>query len=198
MGRVRKNLLNKLTTKFTTKMNARVSEWRKHGIDDEVIQERLRQVNDIEGFTVNAKGKIVASEDITEDSALALLASLPTRTKLVKEIAEPMESLVSEAEKEERERRAAQIFDLEMHRLRNDAAEQIWDIWYAKHEGFYKHRIMEQNSYLSKLDRDVKADLADKLYELGVAMGRDEASAEEILNLYTEMKEELKKAGVSL
>lgn len=195
---MKKKLLNKITKNFIAKVNARVKAYRKAGIDEAVIQDRLKQVAKVDGFAVNKKGNLVASEDINELGIMAVVRALPKAGNLAKQLSEPLEAIVSEAEKEERERIAEMEFFREVSKVRNAASDDLWDIWYSKHEGGWKHRNFEQQGYLRHLDDDIKADLADKIARLGTSMGQNDASAEEILNLYNEIKEELSKVGVKI
>lgn len=196
--RLAKKILSKVTKNFTSKVNQRLKAYRKAGIDESIIQERLNKIASIEGFSVNAKGNLVADKDFTEESAAAVLLSLPKKTELIKEISAPLEAATSEAEKQERARIAQLKFQEEVRVLRRNASDSLWDIWYSKHEGGWNNRNFEKQSYLSKLSDEDRADLADKMSELGSLMGDDAASAEEIYDLYNEIKIKLAEVGVKL
>lgn len=196
--RLAKKILSKATKNFVSKVNQRLKAYRKAGIDEDVIQDRLKKIGSIEGFSVNSKGNLTADKDFTEESAVAVLLSLPKKTELIKEISAPLEAATSEAEKQERARIAQLKFQEEVRVLRRNASDSLWDIWYSKHEGGWDKRDFERNSYISKLSDEDRADLADKMSELGTLMGNDEASAEEIYDLYNEIKSKLAEVGVSL
>ena len=196
--RLAKKILSKVTKNFVSKINQRVRAYRKAGIDEDIIQERLGKIASIEGFSVNAKGNLVADKDFTEESAVAVLLSLPKQKELVKEISAPLEEATSEAEKQERARIAQLKFQEEVRVLRRNASESLWDIWYSTHKGGWDKRDFERNSYISKLSDEDRADLADKMSELGTLMGNDEASAEEIYEVYNEIKAKLAEVGVKL
>ena len=196
--RLAKKILSKATKNFVSKVNQRLKAYRKAGIDEDVIQDRLKKIGSIEGFSVNAKGHLIADKDFTEESAVAVLLSLPKKTELIKEISAPLEAATSEAEKQERARIAQLKFQEEVRVLRRNASESLWDIWYSKHEGGWDKREFERNSYISKLSDEDRADLADKMSELGTLMGNNEASAEEIYDLYNEIKGKLAEVGVKL
>lgn len=196
--RLAKKILGKATKNFVSKINQRIKAYKKAGIDEDVINERLGKIASIEGFSVNAKGNLVADKDFTEESAVAVLLSLPKKSELIKEISAPLEAATSEAEKQERARIAQLKFQEEVRVLRRNASESLWDIWYSKHEGGWNRRYFERQDYLKKLSDVDRADLADKVAELGTLMGDDEASAEEIFDLYNEIKTKLAEVGVKL
>lgn len=196
--RLAKKILSKVTKNFVSKVNQRLKAYRKAGIDESIIQERLAKIASIEGFSVNAKGNLVADKEFTEESAAAVLLSLPKSKELIKEISAPLEVATSEAEKQERARIAQLKFQEEVRVLRRNASDSLWDIWYSKHEGGWDKRVFERQGYINKLSDEDRADLADKVTELGTLMGNDEASAEEIYDLYNEIKGKLAEVGVKL
>lgn len=187
---IKKKIIDVLTKRALAAANARIKKLESKGVSEEVIDKlKSKVVGSIPGVSITKKGNLASNASLDETGLGTLLGSIPKW----KDFNESAIAIEDKVDKEIAQGRAEAAFKAEVKRLRNKAANDLWDIWYANHDK------KERNGYVSNsLSEDIRNDLADKMAELGGLMGKDEASAQEIYDLYSEIKEELEKAGISL
>lgn len=187
---VKKKIIDVLTKRTLASANARVKKLESKGVSEEVIDKlKNKVVNSIPGVYITKKGNFASNASLDETGLGTILGSIPKW----KDFNESAIAIEDEVDKEQAQANAKALFDLEVKRLRTKAANDLWDVWYANHDK------KERNGYINdKLSEDIRNDLADKMTDLGSLMGKHNASAQEIYDLYSEIKEELAKAGVSL
>lgn len=188
--KVKKKIIDILTKRALATANARLKSLAAKGVSDEVLDKLKAKVeNALPGVSITKKGNFASNASLDETGLGTLLGSIPKW----KDFNESAIAIEDKVDKEQAQANAKALFDLEVKRLRTKAANDLWDIWYANHDK------KERNGYINdKLSEDIRNDLADKMTDLGSLMGKHDASAQEIYDLYSEIKEELAKAGVSL
>lgn len=179
--------LNASTRKAINTVNARVKKWESEGVDEDTIKDYVSSAAKIEGVALK-DGKLVIEKDLNRFSEAQLKSALPT-FKEFKAISSSIEDKVKAAnlksEKEAENLRAELAFKAEIKRLGDKAAGELWDIWYSDHDS------KERQVSISQLDTWTRAELADKMVDMGrlIARGIGKAvSVEEIYELIEEIQ----------
>lgn len=191
MGRIKKAIVNAITKRALTNANRHLKEWKKSGdIDTETFEAFRAKAADIEGIVIDKKGNLAVGGDLDNDALESLKAALPTLRQLKKSIStidsELKDIKISNA-KERAQAMAELAFKAEVRRLRNKAADELWDIYYDDHDAPKDKRLKSEN--LFGLDSRVQADLADELKDLGGKMSRGQASAQDIMDFTQKVKD---------
>lgn len=187
IGKLRGLYINASTRKALNTVNARVKTWKSEGVDEDTIKDYLASAAKIEGVALK-DGKLVIEKDLNRFSEAQLKSALPT-FKEFKAVSSSIEDKVKEAklksEKEAENLRAELAFKAEIKRLGDKAMTELWDIWYSDHDS------KERHVSISQLDTWTRAELADKMVDMGrlIAKGVGNAvSVEEIYELIEEIR----------
>lgn len=179
--------LNASTRKAINTVNARVRKWKSEGVDEDTIKDYVSSAAKIEGVALR-DGKLVIEKDLNRFSEAQLKSALPT-FKEFKAVSSSIEDKVKEAklksEKEAENLRAELAFKAEIKRLGDRATTELWDIWYSDHDS------KERQSSISQLDTWTRAELSDKMVDMGRLMAKgigNAVSVEEIYELIEEIQ----------
>ena len=181
MGRIKKAIIDAITKKTIRNANAHIDAWKKAGISSDLINEFIDRVKDIEGVTVDSKGRIKADNSLDVYSIGSIKQTLPTMKELKKNLKESEMKLteINIANDKERNKVLAELtFRNIVRKYKNDAMKDLWDLWYDDHNVAKDKRV--KNEKIFGLREDVESDLADELKTLGEAIKDGRASAEDI------------------
>lgn len=181
--------LNASTRKAINTVNARVRKWKSEGVDEDTIKDYVSSAAKIEGVALR-DGKLVIEKDLNRFSEAQLKSALPT-FKEFKAVSSSIEDKVKEAklksEKEAENLRAELAFKAEIKRLGDQAADELWDIWYSDHDS------KERRVSISQLDTWTRAELADKIVDMGRLLAKGVGNAVSVEEIY-ELIEEIQAA----
>ena len=166
IGKLKGLALSSATKKAMSTVNARVKKWKFEGVDEDTINEYLTSAAKIEGLALKG-GKLVLEKDLSRFAEAQLKSAIPTykdfkkaEAAITTEVAETAAKDKAAAEK----LRAELAFKAEVKRLGDKAVSELWDTWYSDHS------TKERNTSIMTLDAFVRADLADRMVEVGRAI----------------------------
>lgn len=182
MDKIKNAILNKVTKATLKKVNARLTAWQKSpDIDDDTIQAFKKQITSIEGVSINEKGKVVVNKDFDIYGRNAIQEAIPTMTQLkknLKAIDKEFTNIKFENEQERRKVMAELSFKMEVKRFKNEAMDDLWELYYEDHDTKRGNRIINQKLY--GIREDVRSEIAKDMINLGKAISDGNASAEDV------------------
>ena len=189
IGKLRGLALSAATKKTMNTVNARVKKWKFEGVDEDTINEYLTSAAKIEGLALKG-GKLVLEKDLSRFAASQLKSAIPTykefkqtEAAITKEVEE-----VAAKDKEAAEKLRAELaFKAEIKRLGDKAVSELWDTWYSDHS------TKERNTSIMAMDAFERADLADRMVEVGRAIHSGIGKSISVDELY-ELIEDIEKA----
>ena len=166
IGKLKGLALSSATNRAMNTVNARVKKWEAEGVPEETINEYLKSAAKIEGLALK-DGKLVLNKNLDRHAEAKLKSAIPTykefkkaEAAITKEVEEAAAKDKAAAEK----LRAELAFKAEVKRLGDKAVSELWDTWYSDHS------TKERNTSIMTLDAFVRADLADRMVEVGRAI----------------------------
>ena len=166
IGKLRGLALSAATKKAMSTVNARVKKWEAEGVPEETINEYLESAAKIEGLALK-DGKLVLEKDLSRFAEAQLKSAIPT-FKEFKKAEDAITKEVEEAAAKDKEAaeklRAELAFKAEIKRLGDKAVSELWDTWYSDHS------TKERNTSIMAMDAFERADLADRMVEVGRAI----------------------------
>ena len=166
IGKLKGLALSSATKKAMSTVNARVKKWEAEGVPEETINEYIKSAAKIEGLALK-DGKLVLNKNLDRHAEAKLKSAIPTykefkkaEAAITKEVEEAAAKDKAAAEK----LRAELAFKAEVKRLGDKAVSELWDTWYSDHS------TKERNTSIMTLDAFVRADLADRMVEVGRAI----------------------------
>ena len=166
VGKLRGLALSAATKKVMSTVNARVKKWKSEGVDEDTINEYLTSASKIEGIALK-DGKLVIEKDLDRFAEAQLKSAIPTYKEFKKTEA-AINKEVEEAAAKDKEAaeklRAELAFKAEIKRLGDKAVSELWDTWYSDHS------TKERNTSIMTMDAFERADLADRMVEVGRAI----------------------------
>lgn len=181
--------LSASTKKAMSTVNARVKKWESDGVDEDTINEYLTSAAKIEGLALKG-GKLVIEKDLNRFSEAMLKSAIPTFKEFKKTeaaINKEVEEAAAKDEEAAKKLRAELAFKAEIKRLGDKAVSELWDTWYADHE------TKERNTSIMAMDEFERADLADRMVEVGRAIRNGIGKAISVDEIY-ELVEDIEKA----
>ena len=166
IGKLRGLALSAATKKAMNTVNARVKKWKFEGVDEDTINEYLTSAGKIEGLALKG-GKLVLEKDLSRFAASQLKSAIPTFKEFKKTeaaITKEVEEVAAKDEEAAKKLRAELAFKAEIKRLGDRAVSELWDTWYADHEK------KERNTSIMTMDAFERADLADRMVDIGRAI----------------------------
>ena len=189
IGKLKGLVLSSATKKAMNTVNARVKKWRFEGVDEDTINEYLTSAAKIEGLALK-DGKLVLNKDLGRFAASQLKSAIPTykefkktEAAITKEVEEAAAKDKAAAEK----LRAELAFKAEIKRLGDKAVSELWDTWYSDHSA------KERHTSIMAMDAFERADLADRMVEVGRAIRSGIGKAISVDEIY-ELIEDIEKA----
>ena len=187
ISKLRGLALSSATKRAMNTVNARVKKWEYEGADEDTINSYLASAAKVEGLALK-DGKIVIEKDLDRFAEAMLKSAIPT-FKEFKKTEAAINKEVEEAAAKDKEAaeklRAELAFKAEIKRLGDRAVSELWDIWYADHE------TKERNTSIMAMDAFERADLADRMVDMGRAIrsgiGKS-ISVDEIYELINDME----------
>ena len=189
IGKLRGLALSSATKKAMSTVNARVKKWKSDGVDEDTINEYLTSAAKIEGLALK-DGKLVLAKDLDRHAEAQLKSAIPTfkdfkkaEAAITKEVEE-----VAAKDKEAAEKLRAELaFKAEIKRLGDKAVSELWDTWYSDHS------TKERHTSIIAMDAFDRADLADRMVEVGRAIRNGVGKAISVDEIY-ELVEDIEKA----
>lgn len=182
MGKIKNAILNRVTKATLKKVNARLNAWQKSpDIDDETIQAFKKHIASIEGVSFDKKGKVIVDKDLNIYGRNTLQEAIPTMTQLkknIKQLDKEFADIKFENEKERRQAMAELSFKMEVKRFKNEAMDDLWELYYEDHDAKRGNRIINQKLY--GLREDIRSDIGKDMEALGKAIANGTASAEDV------------------
>ena len=189
IGKLRGLALSSATNRAMNTVNARVKKWKFEGVDEDTINEYLKSAAKIEGLALK-DGKLVLNKNLDRHAEAKLKSAIPTykefkkaEAAITKEVEEAAAKDKAAAEK----LRAELAFKAEVKRLGDKAVSELWDTWYSDHS------TKERNTSIMTLDAFVRADLADRMVEVGRAIRNGIGKSISVDEIY-ELIEDIEKA----
>ena len=189
IGKLRGLALSSATNRAMNTVNARVKKWKSEGVDEDTINEYLKSAAKIEGLALK-DGKLVLNKNLDRHAEAKLKSAIPTykefkkaEAAITKEVEEAAAKDKAAAEK----LRAELAFKAEVKRLGDKAVSELWDTWYSDHS------TKERNTSIMTLDAFVRADLADRMVEVGRAIRNGIGKSISVDEIY-ELIEDIEKA----
>ena len=189
IGKLRGLALSSATKKAMSTVNARVKKWEAEDVDKDTINEYLESAAKIEGLALKG-GKLVLEKDLNRFAAAQLKSAIPTfkdfkkaEAAITTEVAEAAAKDKAAADK----LRAELAFKAEVKRLGDKAVSELWDTWYSDHS------TKERNTSIIAMDAFDRADLADRMVEVGRAIRSGVGKAISVDEIY-ELLEDIEKA----
>ena len=188
MARKSKGVINKLrglalseaTKRAMNTVNARVKKWKSEGADEDTINSYLASAAKVEGLALK-DGKIVIEKDLDRFAEAMLKSAIPTYKEFKKTEA-AINKEVEEAAAKDKEAaeklRAELAFKAEIKRLGDRAISELWDTWYADHE------TKERHTSIMTMDAFERADLADRMVDVGRAIRNGVGKAISVDEIY--------------
>ena len=189
IGKLRGLALSSATKKAMSTVNARTKKWKAEGVDEDTINEYLTSAAKIEGLALKG-GKLVIEKDLNRFSEAQLKSAIPTY-KDFKKVESTINKEVEEIEARDKaaanKLRAELAFKAEIKRLGDKAVSELWDTWYSDHS------TKERHTSIMALDDFDRADLADRMVEVGRAIRNGVGKAISVDEIY-DLIEDIEKA----
>lgn len=189
IGKLRGLALNLATKRAMSTVNARVKKWEAEGVDEDTINEYLTSATKIEGIALKG-GKLVIEKDLDRFSIAQLKSAIPTYKdfkKVESTITKKVEEIAARDKAAADKLRAELAFKAEVKRLGDKAVYELWDTWYSDHS------TKERNTSITAMDAFDRADLADRMVEVGRAIRNGIGKAISVDDIY-ELIEDIEKA----
>lgn len=187
LGKLRGLALGSVTKKAMSTVNARIKKWESEGVDESTIGEYLTAASKIEGLALK-DGKLVVEKDLGRFAEAQLKSAIPTFKDFKKAesaITREVEEIAAKDKAAAEKLKAELAFKAEIKRLGDRAVSELWDMWYSDHS------TKERNTSIQIMDDFVRADLADRMVEIGRAIrsGLGKAvSVDEIYELISDIE----------
>ena len=166
IGKLKGLALSSATNKAMNTVNARVKKWEAEGVPEETINGYLTSAAKIEGLALK-DGKLVLNKNLDRHAEAKLKSAIPTYKEFKKAeaaITKEVEEAAAKDKEAAEKLRAELAFKAEVKRLGDKAVSELWDTWYSDHS------TKERNTSIMTLDAFVRADLADRMVEVGRAI----------------------------
>ena len=166
IGKLRGLALSSATKKTMNTVNARVKKWKFEGVDEDTINEYLKSAAKIEGLALK-DGKLVLNKNLDRHAEAKLKSAIPTYKEFKKAeaaITKEVEEAAAKDKEAAEKLRAELAFKAEIKRLGDKAVSELWDTWYSDHS------TKERNTSIMAMDAFERADLADRMVEVGRAI----------------------------
>ena len=189
IGKLRGLALSAATKKTMNTVNARVKKWKFEGVDEDTINEYLTSAAKIEGLALKG-GKLVLEKDLSRFAASQLKSAIPTYKEFKKTeaaITKEVEEVAAKDKEAAEKLRAELAFKAEIKRLGDKAVSELWDTWYSDHS------TKERNTSIMAMDAFERADLADRMVEVGRAIRSGIGKSISVDEIY-ELVEDIEKA----
>ena len=189
IGKLKGLVLSSATKKAMNTVNARVKKWRFEGVDEDTINEYLTSAAKIEGLALKG-GKLVLEKDLSRFAASQLKSAIPTYKEFKKTeaaITKEVEEVAAKDKEAAEKLRAELAFKAEIKRLGDKAVSELWDTWYSDHSA------KERHTSIMAMDAFERADLADRMVEVGRAIRSGIGKSISVDEIY-ELIEDIEKA----
>ena len=197
MARKSKGVISKLrglsisaaTKKAMNTVNARVKKWVAEGVPEETVNEYLKSATKIEGLALK-DGKLVLAKDLDRHAEAQLKSAIPTFKEFKKAeaaITKEVEEVAAKDKEAAEKLRAELAFKAEIKRLGDRAVSELWDSWYSDHS------TKERHTSIMTMDAFDRADLADRMVEVGRAIRNGVGKAISVDEIY-DLVEDIEKA----
>lgn len=166
LGKLRGLALSSVTKKAMSTVNARIKKWESEGVDESTIREYLTAASKIEGLALR-DGKLIIEKDLDRFAEAQLKSAIPTYKEFKKAesaITREVEEIAAKDKAAAEKLKAELAFKAEIKRLGDRAVSELWDMWYSDHSN------KERNTSIQIMDDFVRADLADRMVEIGRAI----------------------------
>ena len=166
IGKLRGLALSAATKKAMNTVNARVKKWKSEGVDEDTINKYLTSATKVEGVALK-DGKLVIQKDLNRFAESQLKSAIPTYKDFKKTeaaITKEVEEAAAKDKEAAEKLRAELAFRAEVKRLGDKAVSELWDTWYSDHSN------KERNTSIIAMDAFERADLADRMVEVGRAI----------------------------
>ena len=166
IGKLRGLALSAATKKAMNTVNARVKKWESEGVDEDTINKYLTSATKIEGVALK-DGKLVIQKDLGRFAESKLKSAIPTYKEFKKTeaaITKEVEEAAAKDKEAAEKLRAELAFKAEIKRLGDKAVSELWDTWYSDHS------TKERHTSIMTMDAFERADLADRMVEVGRAI----------------------------
>ena len=180
IGKLRGLALSAATKRAMNTVNARVKKWEYEGVDEDTINSYLASAATIEGLALK-DGKIVIEKDLDRFAEAMLKSAIPTFKEFKKTeaaINKEVEEAAAKDEEAAKKLRAELAFKAEIKRLGDRAISELWDTWYADHE------TKERHTSIMTMDAFERADLADRMVDVGRAIRNGVGKAISVDEIY--------------
>ena len=189
IGKLRGLALSAATKKAMNTVNARVKKWESEGVDEDTINKYLTSATKIEGVALK-DGKLVIQKDLGRFAESQLKSAIPTYKEFKKTeaaITKEVEEAAAKDKEAAEKLRAELAFKAEIKRLGDKAVSELWDTWYSDHS------TKERHTSIIAMDAFERADLADRMVEVGRAIRSGVGKAISVDEIY-ELIEDIEKA----
>ena len=189
IGKLKGLVLSSSTKKAMSAVNARVKKWEAEGVDEDTINKYLTSATKIEGVALK-DGKLVIQKDLGRFAESQLKSAIPTYKEFKKTeaaITKEVEEIAARDKAAADKLRAELAFKAEIKRLGDKAVSELWDTWYSD------HNTKERKTSIMAMDAFDRADLADRMVEVGRAIHSGIGKAISVDELY-ELIEDIEKA----
>ena len=187
IGKLKGLALSSATKKAMSTVNARIKKWKAEDVPEETINEYLKSAAKIEGLALK-DGKLVLEKDLNRFAEAQLKSAIPTFKEFKKAeaaITKEVEEVAAKDKEAAEKLRAELAFKAEVKRLGDKAVSELWDSWYADRS------TKERHTSIMTMDAFDRADLADRMVEVGKAIHRGVGkaiSADEIYDLIDDIE----------
>ena len=189
IGKLRGLAISSATKKAMNTVNARVKTWKAEGVPEDTINEYLESAAKVEGLALKG-GKLVLEKDLSRFAEAQLKSAIPTFKEFKKAeaaITGKVEEVAAKDKSAAAKLRAELAFKAEVKRLGDKAVSELWDTWYSDHS------TKERNTSIIAMDDFDRADLADRMVEVGRAIRSGVGKAISVDEIY-ELIEDIEKA----
>ena len=189
ISKLRGLFISAATKKAMNTVNARIKKWAAEGVPEETINEYLKSATKIEGLALK-DGKLVLAKDLDRHAEAQLKSAIPTYKEFKKTeaaITKEVEEAASKDKEAAEKLRAELAFKAEIKRLGDKAVSELWDTWYSDHS------TKERHTSIIAMDAFERADLADRMVEVGRAISSGVGKAISVDEIY-ELIEDIAKA----
>ena len=180
IGKLRGLSLSAATKKAMSTVNARVKKWESDGVDEDTINKYLTSATKIEGVALK-DGKLVIQKDLGRFAESQLKSAIPTYKEFKKTeaaITKEVEEAAAKDKEAAEKLRAELAFKAEIKRLGDKAMSELWDTWYSDHS------TKERHTSIMTMDAFERADLADRMVEVGRAINNGIGKAISVEEIY--------------
>ena len=189
IGKLRGLALSAATKRAMNTVNARVKKWEYEGVDEDTINSYLASATKAEGVALK-DGKLVVEKDLDRFAESMLKSAIPTFKEFKKTeaaINKEVEEAAAKDEEAAKKLRAELAFKAEIKRLGDKAVSELWDTWYSDHS------TKERNTSIMTMDAFERADLADRMVEVGRAINSGIGKSISVDEIY-ELIDDIEKA----